>query len=322
MALFVSHTQPVEMTITSSLILTSVCIGVFNGLYNGFFWTTQRTLFLLQLGKNDTGSQYGNFQIFVAMFLKAGILIGGVLLDHGGFVWLLAISAGISAVSALQLAKHHGNHQPLHASDNHIDTQQSLRFADRKGSRHAFAIDGIFLYLESHLWTLSLFLVVKQDFARLGFAVVLLAIAFALLFFLIKNTIDKIELQRVYQAAVLVYAISWLLRYTLSHEPANAEQTSINDSTLVVTLLLITFFSSFFRLIFNKRFFDIAKSEGAVRYLLIKSYSSQWILGIFYTCLGLLLFFVEINTLLVFQLIYVAAAILALVYLLYNDQTA
>lgn len=322
MALFATDALPAQHGNAGPLVLTAIALGICNGLYNGFFWTTQRTLFLQQLGRNDTGSQYGNFQIFVALFLKAGILIGGVLLDHGGFIWLLAISAGLSAVSAIHLAEQHGNHQPLHAFGTHIGTRQSLKFTDHRGSRQTFAIDGIFLYLESHLWTLSLFLVVKQDFARLGVAVVLLALGFALLFYLIKNAIDKIDLQRVYQAAVLVYAISWLLRYTLSEETSDTGNSAAEGSTLIITLLLITFFSSFFRLIFNKRFFDIAKNEGAVQYLLLKSYSSQWILGAFYTCLGLLLFVVDINTQLVFQIIYVCAAILTLAYLGYRDRTA
>ena len=39
--------------------------------------------------------------------------------------------------------------------------------------------------------------------------------------------------------------------------------------------MLITFATSFFRLAFNKRFFDIARQHGGHRYLLLKSYGSQ-----------------------------------------------
>ena len=303
----------------SGLILAAIAIGFFNGLYNGFFWTTQRTLFLSQLGRNDTGKQYGNFQIFVTLFLKAGILLGGFLLDHGGFIWLLALSAGISVVSAMWLADSGNGNKPLRLPDNGVGTRQSLAFSDQRGSRQTFALDGILLYLESHLWTLSLFLVVKQDFARLGFAVVLLALGFAVLFFLIKNTIDRVAVERVYRAAVWLYAVSWLLRFTLTEEAIGTDQSSGAGTALLLTLLVVTFFSSFFRLVFNKRFFDIARSDGAVDYLLLKSYSSQWVLGVFYIVLSAVLFLAPIDVNHTLQALYLIAAIMSLGYLGYKD---
>ena len=294
------------------LIFTAAIIGLCNGLYNAFFWTTQRTLFLEQLGQNDAGRQYGNFQIFVTLFLKLGILLGGFLLDNGGFIWLLAISAGFSAASHLWLARFADAGRRLHTQNRLISTRQSLQFSDDRGSRPAFAIDGIFLYLESHFWTLSLFLVVSQDFSRLGIAVVLLALGFALMFFLIKNRIDHLPIEKVYRAAVLLYGLSWLLRFTLSDESQGA--------TLMISLLVITFFSSFFRLAFNKRFFDVARQDGAWQYLLIKSYSSQWILGLFFIALGLTLFMLPADTQHILQTLYLGAAALSMVYLTYHDR--
>lgn len=311
MALFDVATEP-HTVATASLIFAAVSIGLFNGLYNAFFWTTQRTLFLQQLGSNDTGKQYGNFQIFVTLFLKVGIVLGGLLLENGGFAWLLALSAGISAVSNLHLASFKRAGTKLHQRAKTVSTAQSLRFSDKRGSRPTFAIDGIFLYLESHFWTLSLFLVVKQDFTKLGIAVVLLALGFALIFFIVKNRIDNLAIERLYRGAVLLYVLSWLLRFTLSEES--------HGGSLLVTLLVITFFSSFFRLAFNKRFFDVARSDGDVVYLLIKSYSSQWVLGLFFSVLGVVLFYVSINTQLALQVIYLAAAVLALGYLTYKDR--
>jgi len=241
-----------------SVLLSATLLGIFNGAYNAFFWTTQRTLFLKQLGKNDTGKQYGNFQIFVTLFLKAGILLGGLLLENDNFVWLLALSAGVGAVSHGMLANSSQGDAPLLAKTSYVGLRQSLFYKDNQGSRVTFALDGLFLYLESHLWTLSLFLVVKQDFSTLGLAVVLLAAGFALMFFLIKNRIDTLPIDRVYTAAVWLYSLAWLLRSTLSDTTEGA--------SLLTTLLLITFFSSFFRLAFNKRFFDVARRENTVQY--------------------------------------------------------
>ena len=72
----------------------------------------------------------------------------------------------------------------------------------------------LFLFLESHFWTLSLFLLVSEDLSRLGVVVVVLGIVFALLFLLIKNRIDRpgARPMAVYRASVALYALSWLLR--------------------------------------------------------------------------------------------------------------
>lgn len=294
-----------------SLILAAGAIGLSNGLYNAFFWTTQRTLFLQQLGSNDTGRQYGNFQIFVTLFLKAGILLGGFLLEQGGFVWLLALSAGIGFAASHYLeAKAHPNR--LQDCET-VSATTSLRFSDRHGSKPVFIIDGIFLYLESHFWTLSLFLLVRQDYTKLGVAVVVLAVVFALLFFLIKNRIDQLAVNRVYRVAVFLYAVSWLLRFTLDSQSTG--------SSLVVTLIVITFFSSFFRLAFNKRFFDIARTAGTVRYLLVKSYSSQIWLGAGFLTMALVLLTLPINGEQALRFTYLLTAILSLVYLRYRDDT-
>ncbi|MFK8077497.1 MAG: hypothetical protein AB8B84_13005 [Granulosicoccus sp.] len=294
----------------SSIFVAMTVLGIANGAYNAFFWTTQRSLFLQQLAGNNTGKQYGNFQIFVTVFLKVGILLGGLLLDFGGFLWLLALSAGVSFASYSLLASK--AYSRLTDDNSSMSLRQSLTYSDAHGSKSTFALDGIFLYLESHFWTLSLFLVVNEDFSRLGVAVVLLAIVFAALFYLIKNRIDQLAAKRVYTAACWLYAGSWLLRFTLDE---NAE-----GAGYLVSLILLTFCSSFFRLAFNKRFFDVARRSGAVNYLLIKSYSSQAYLGIFFllTCITVQL--LPVDDIKILQYGYVIAALLSLGYLKYRDQ--
>jgi len=158
---------------------------------------------------------------------------------------------------------------------------------------------------------LSLFLIVREDYSRLGVAVVILAVVFAIAFYLIKNRIDQLAVELVYKAAVWLYAASWLLRFTLDD---NSE-----GSGYLVALVLITFCSSFFRLAFNKRFFDVARKTGAVDYLLVKSYSSQTYLGLFYVFLGSMLAVASFDHLQTLQYAYISAALLSLVYLKYRD---
>jgi len=256
-----------------------VVLGIANGMYNAFFWTTQRTLFLQLLGKNDTGKRYGNFQIFVTVFLKAGILIGGWLLDAGGLPWLLVLSVVVGGACSWWFY-HQASVEPLHQTPR-VSFKQAMRYKDGHRSRAVFIADGFFLFLESHYWTLSLFVLANENYARLGVIVVVLALLFGLMFFLIKNTIDTIDVTRVYTAAVALYAASWLLRCFVSDE--------LGSSTLLVVLLVITFCSSFFRLAFNKRFFDIAQSNNGISYLIIKSYQSQFFLGCGFIVTALLL---------------------------------
>jgi len=307
-ALFVYPGEPLSDS-TMATIVAATVIGLCSGLYNAFFWTTQRTLFLQQLGANDTGRQYGNLQKFITLFLKAGILLGGLLLETGGFVWLLALSAGIGFAASSYFSS---STQPqiLHAN-NRVTATSALRYKDRHGSRSTFMIDGLFLYLESHFWTLSLFLVVREDFTRLGLAVVVLALVFAALFFMIKNRIDQLAVERVYKVAVYLYAASWLLRFTLDGQSTG--------TGLILALIMITFFSSFFRLAFNKRFFDVARKAGAVEYLLYKSYSSQLWLGLAFLVVAAILFNLQSTEEQTLRFVYLAAAILSLAYLRYRD---
>ena len=293
----------------------AILLGAANGVYNAFFWTTQRTLFVEGLGNNDTGRQYGNFQLFVTVFLKVGILIGGLLLDAGGIAWLFGVSALIGVAGTLWFW-HALPRETLYGSTgahtSSVTLRSSLAFVDRAGSRPVFTIDGLFLLLESHFWTLSLFLVVREDYSRLGIVVIVLALVFAALFYLLKNTIDRTDGARVYSVAVALYAASWLLRAWLDGD----ESTQV----LLVLLILITFCSSMFRLAFNKRFFDETQRRGGVQYLLVKSYLSQWWLGLGYLLLAGMLAASELATSTILASCYVLAAVLSLGYFAYRPE--
>ena len=283
-------------------LLSLLPLAIINGVYNAFFWTTQRTLFISVTSHNNTGRQYGNFQIFVTVFLKIGLLAGGLLLDAGGIKWLILLSALVGLGSSLWFYRVVAD-TPLDQF-NGTDLSQSLRYNDAHHSRRIFLVDGLFLYLESHFWTLSLFLLVKQDYSRLGMTVVVLALVFSVLFFAIKNIIDKYSGVIVYSVAVALYVASWLVRAVINPD------TSMH--WILVALVLITFCSSFFRLAFNKRFFDIAMAGSRTQYLLVKSYVSQLVLGLAYLCLASVLFIWP--DAISFTHLYLTAAVLALLY--------
>ncbi|MBX2837139.1 MAG: hypothetical protein KTR35_09815 [Gammaproteobacteria bacterium] len=296
----------------SQYIIAIACLlGIANGLYNAFFWTTQRTLFLALLGSNDSGRQFGNFQIFVTLFLKFGIVLGGLLLEQGGLLWII----GLSTVLNLSLwiwFKRTLDSTRLSNVDS-CTFAQGFTFKDNRGSALSFRIDGIFLFLESHFWTLTLFILVKSDYAALGLVVVALAAVFALLFFLIKNTIDLYPTQQIYLLAVALYVLSWVLRYSI-----DTSESVLESNWLGIQLIVITFCTSFFRLAFNKRFFDHAKSGTGVHYLLAKSIVSQAYLSAFFLALALYVGGFAIDGVAALQASYLLAAVVAILFAFYQ----
>lgn len=288
----------------SSNLSLVLLLGFASGLYNSFFWTTQRALFLDLISTRNSGRQYGNFQLFVGVFLKGGIFLGGVLLEHLGFPWVFIVTTAMVILITVYLHK-----RPI--STYRLETQRPITFAqlttfrDPYRSRTVFVSDGLFLFLESHFWTISLFLLTDQDFAKLSVIVIGLAVLFAVLFFVAKNTIDGLMGKRLFIVAVLLYSISWLLRAVIDD--------SMSIQWLFLGLSFITFFSSFFRLTFNKRFYDVALQTTGREYLLVKSYYTQCFVIVFFTSLALLANIIgdDLKTL---NMVYISAAVLALGY--------
>jgi len=106
-----------------------------------------------------------------------------------------------------------------------------------------------------------------------------LSVLLALIFLVIKKYIDRANVQRIYAVAVIGYALSWYLRGQFDQET--------NSIILYSGLLLVAFLSNFFRLAFNKRFYDIARRDQPTRYIICKSYYSQFMLILFFCLIAL-----------------------------------
>ena len=286
-------------------------VGIVNGAYNCLFWTLQRILFLSGGSEKNSGKRFGNFQIYVLVVLKAGILCGSMLLEQGGIVWVCFLSVAIACTGAVFFLGQRGN---LRFPDSLISQEPLgirglIRYKDKYRSREIFAVDGVFLYLESYFWVISLFLMVGESFIKLGGIVVLLAIILGLIFFVIKNRIDSVDKQKMYRAGVAMYSLSWIFRAVFDAE--------LSLETQVVLLLTIAFCTSFFRLTFNKRFFDLAKWSGENRYLFVKSHYSQFFIGVSFALLGSRVCSFE-ESVVFLKTIYWGAAICSVLYLLYR----
>jgi hypothetical protein len=283
-----------------------------NGAYLCFYWTSQRTLFVMltipsaaDKPAENVGKKFGDFQIIVMLLLKLGILLGAFLLDSGFEIMLLILSIG-TAVAAVMM---------MNIKGFNFKTSKATRFKQNfnaldNRSKGVFFVDGIFLYLESYFWLLSLYLIAQQDVMTLSFIVVSLSILLAFLFFIIKNKIDAAPVQKVFQLALIGYALSWLLR----------SQLDIESNMVYPFILAIAFLTSFFRLSFNKRFFEYAHQQNTMSYLLLKSYLSQFSILIFFIIFGLYSLFADL-VVTNLSIMYAIAAPFALLYGFYYEST-
>ena len=262
-------------------------LAILYGTYNCFFWITNRVLFFEIVTPVNSGKNFGNFQIIVTVILKTGVLCGGFLLDRYSYSSIFVLSSLVAILSIGFFSRTHkvARLSPALLRIKAIRFTSILKFKDVYRSKLVFSIDGFFLYLESFFWVITLFLIMHESFWQLGLLVILLMAIFGLVFFLIKNSIDRMPGNLVYRISVGLYITSWLLRGVL-HE-------DMDLPLLYLLLVLITFFTSLFRLSFNKRFFDLARTTTQQRYIFFKSYYSQFFIAILFGLFGFLLLAVD-----------------------------
>ncbi|MFT4835312.1 MAG: hypothetical protein ACI9IJ_000217 [Psychromonas sp.] len=282
--------------------------ALINGAAGCFYWSTQRVLFQRITQTKNSGDSFANFQILVMVVLKLGILLGSYLLAAAQINLLLIIFLSISTFG-YWLLRHSLINQIELLQPSAFSLLEVINFKDTFNSKVIFLIDGVLLFLESYFWVLSLYLLTQQNLLKLGLLIILLSVLLALIFYVIKKRIDRINTQRIFTIAVFGYACSWLLRAELSLQTG--------PLVLYSTVLLIAFLSSFFRLAFNKRFYDIASLAQPIQYIICKSYYSQFTLLLFFSLTGYL-FSSSDKPLQQLQHLYLLIIPLVFVYLLYG----
>ncbi len=288
-------------------------LGFLQGLYNGFFWTTQRVLFVDSLKDGVSGKKFGNIQILSFLVLKLGLFMGAFFMDQGGFLFIyLGSLLLVLAVTIYHLCHPVQYDWPASLKTHKVTTLKSLwHFRDRPYTRLVFCIDGPLLFTEGAIWTLTLFTISQESFLTLGYWVIGIALLFSLAFWFIKESIDKVSVQKVFVVSVIIYSMGFLGRFFMEA-----------SQTLPQTfwgLLAIGFATSFFRLTFNKRFFDRALEVATHPYLFSKSYYSQFSIFIFFSLLSLYLSF-RPNTIETLPPLYILSGIMALGYLGYKKR--
>ena len=303
-----------ELALVGSIVLdqdfTAInLIALLNGAYGCFFWMAQRTLFAHCTNSSDTGVKFGNFQIVVMVLLKTGILVGGYLWEKWGASSVFLVTVCI-VVPAITYYSRVSLPESLMATAPAPITLNSIAgFRDSSNSRVIFLIDGFFLFAESYFWVITLYIISGENLVTLGVLVVSLSIVLAVLFYLIKNRLDKIRAQQAYVIGVLGYVLSWLLR--------GAVETGESQYWVYPLIVFIAFLTALFRLVFNKRFFDLAAKADNHRYIVLKSYYSQLGVAVLFAITALALLEVT-EPLMALKTFYWVLAPLALIYLLYR----
>jgi MFS family permease len=287
--------------------------ALINGAAGCFYWSTQRLLFQAITEDKNTGNTFGNFQILVVIALKVGVLIGTYLLGMQYFIGLLALSFMVSLLGFIFVYKNVTNDAHLMQMKQvpAFSIRQVIGFQDQYKSTLIFIIDGLFLFLESYFWLLTIYMLTQENVMQLGLILIVLTIFLAVIFFFIKKYIDSVNVQKIYNIAVIGYAFSWLVRGVLN--------TEMDTIMIYSGLLLAAFLSNFFRLAFNKRFYDIARKELPTRYMICKSYYSQFMLVIFFSLIAF--FAMPTDTPLhQLQIVYLLCFPLALIYFVYGNK--
>ena len=288
---------------------TLLVLGVTYGIYNSFYWTTLRALFFDLIDVESSGRKYGNLQILVGFSLQVGILIGGFLLEQTSLIYMLIVSAVVAVIGYFVVTWNRPGYPIILSQHDSLSLKDVVRFKDNENSRLIFLLDGFFLFAESFYWVITLFLLVHESFSRLGIMVLSLAIIFGIIFYLLKNTIDRLGRNRIYRFAVILYALSWAFR-ALTDD-------SLSLEVLYLFLVVITFCTVFFRLAMNKRFYDLAKLTCSHDYLVLKSYYSQAAIVVIFGLMGYWLYSIEPGAWSLTP-IYWISTVFALIYLIYG----
>ena len=160
-----------------------------NGAAGCFYWSTQRILFQAITSDKNSGNTFGNFQILVVFSLKFGILIGSFMLDSNYIESLILLSFCASLVGFYLLNKLLSQTDKLlnELQPNAFSLTKILTFKDNFHSKKIFMVDGLFLFLESYFWVLTLYMLTKESLMTLGLLIVALSLLLALIFFVVKK---------------------------------------------------------------------------------------------------------------------------------------
>lgn len=296
--------------LNDSILLLSITAFLY-WWFNCFYWVTQRVLFISNIDKTNAWNSYWNVQIVSFLLIKLWVLIGSLLLENNSFVILLLSAVIINLSWIFYFSRMKIDKKFLDNFKEHklLTFKEVIRFKDDLKSKFIFILDGPFLYLESFFWIITLFFITDENYRNLWLLVITLTFSFSLFFILLKKNVDKINPKKILYIWVGLYSLSWLLRWFI---------TTIKDEYLSYLLvLIIIFFTAFFRLIFNKQFFQTSKNTDTHKYLLIKSYYSQFSLFLFFWILSIVFYFFEWNILFNLNIIYFIAFIFSILFIFY-----
>jgi len=113
---------------------------------------------------------FGNFQILVVFALKIGVLVGSYLLGMEYFISLLVLSLLLSLLGFSLVNKSLQGKSELYELKQvpAFSLKQIIGFKDSHRSVLIFTVDGLFLFLESYFWMLTIYILTQENVMQLG----------------------------------------------------------------------------------------------------------------------------------------------------------
>ena len=285
-------------------------VSIMYGTYMCWYYTLHRILFIHITTQNTTGKTFGSFQVFVFLILKATLLISAFFLEKESCILLFFLSLLFSCIGMIFFYFKSFSFQKAQEILHYkIISFKKIRYFLFHSSGFMFVIDGIFLYLESFFWVITLYFIANGNFIYTAALIVILSFFFAIIHWLLKNKIDHISGHMLFQICVFLYAGAWVIRSFI-----------IDISSFIILsigLVVVTFSTVLFRLTLHKRFYDNARKFPYYEYMIAKSYITQFSLSLFFLLMSLFLFH-NMPDMKSFDWFYLVFAMLSLGYLRYK----
>ena len=182
------------------------------GMYIAFFWPAFHSEMALNGTKSHRGSEVGTLQIITTILRSFGPFIGGVILGTLGYWDLLITISVIVSIGLIPLLFT----QDIKLKNYDFGFRDYIRLIKSKKhnlAKIAFAAEGI----EGHalgvfIWPIIVFLLLGQDFVKLGILLTVVSLIGVMFIFYFKKYIDKNNKNKILKVTTKLLSLHWFFK--------------------------------------------------------------------------------------------------------------
>jgi len=230
------------------------------GLYMAIFWPAMHSEIAVNGSAKHRGSQMGTLQILTTMFATISPLVGGYILERLGYPTLLIFSFIFLIIGSIPLyfAK------DIKLKNFHFYYKDYFRLARSKKlklSKNVFCFEGASSVLTLSLWSIILYILLKNNFLSVGLVFTLASFITVLILFYFKRYLDSKNKNGILKISTKFLSISWYLRSII----------------LIFSGFFIYFIEVFSKMVFainmltyNSIFYNNAKRNNYMEYIILR----------------------------------------------------